>query len=238
MWDNHICASGSSLSNANIEESQMPNGHDTYQRLSSTDDPSFKEFYRIYANSIRVSEAKTEAQIAAMVDRTDYFVLLVKRPPAVVGFSVVYVPKDEPFCLIEYMAIDREYRNAGIGTNLFRNTVRTVHSERGDIPILLEVDSEREPSNDRISRKARKQFYRKRGCLQVDGLSYRLPLLDQGAPPKMDLMIYSSRPGISIRKTELELWLRAIYQKVYSCSSHDPRIDQMLTHITDPIRLV
>jgi hypothetical protein len=173
-----------------------------------------------------------------MFDRSDYFVLLVKRPPTVVGFSVLYVPRDEPFCLIEYMATDREYRNAGIGTGLFRTSVRTVHSERGDIPILLEVDSEREPSLDHISRKARKQFYRKRGCLQVDGLSYRLPLSDQGEPPEMDLMVYPSDPRIPIRKRDLELWLRVIYQKVYGCSTHDPRIDQMLTHITDPIRLV
>ena len=209
-----------------------------YQRLSSTNDPSFNDFYRIYADSIRPSEAKTEAQIAAMLSRFDYFVLLMKKSGIVVGFTVLYVPKEQGFCLLEYMAVHREYRNAGIGTSLLRTAVRTVQAEHGDIPILLEVDSECESSSDHISRKVRKQFYRKNGCLQVKNLSYHLPLDNNGTQPEMDLMMYTSPTTISIPKKELERWLRLIYESVYSRSPRDRRIDQMLIDVTDPIELI
>src|SRR5205823_6171752 len=105
------------------------------------------------------------------------------------------------------------------------------------LPILLEVDSDREACGDREMRTRRQQFYRRLGCVRVSGLHYILPLPGQGPAPEMDLMLYSAEPERQLSKRDLERWLRTVYRDVYSCSFDDPRIVRMLHDVSDPVRL-
>ena len=52
---------------------------DYYEPLVSSNDPSFEEFYRIYAESLPVREQKSTALVSAMATRPDYKILLFKR---------------------------------------------------------------------------------------------------------------------------------------------------------------
>jgi ribosomal protein S18 acetylase RimI-like enzyme len=214
------------------------NTQDAYESLTSPDDSSFEEFYGIYTESIVPSERKTREQIAGMVARHDYRVLLMKRNDRVVGFCILFVPSHESFCLLEYMAVHATHRNLGIGEKLFRHSIQAVASDRGGVPILIEVDSERELVPDQDIRRKRKRFYRRLGCSQIDGLAYLLPLPGQGPPPKMDLMIYLPGSLPPIQKSQSERWLRVIYQGVYNCAPDDPRIAQMMESVADPLKLV
>ncbi|HWT01506.1 MAG TPA: GNAT family N-acetyltransferase [Pyrinomonadaceae bacterium] len=211
---------------------------DTNESLTSRDDSSCEDFYRIYSESMPLRERKPRAEILALVARPDYKVLLVKRNKVVIGFSIIFAPAEEPFGLLEYMGVDSAHRNSGVGGELFLNSVRAVISDRGNIPMLLEVDSDREPSADRAMRARRKDFYRRLGCLQIDGLHYILPLPGEGPPPEMDLMVYLPEGSPPIRKAQLEGWLRVIYQRVYNCSPDDPRITRMMEPVPDPVMIV
>jgi hypothetical protein len=148
------------------------------------------------------------------------------------GFSILFLPPAERFALLEYMAVTPERRNRGLGSALFKQTV-----QHASLPILLEVDSDREPSGDREMRTRRQQFYRRLGCVRVAGLHYILPLPGQGPVPEMDLLLYSAEPLRQLSKHDLERWLRTIYRDVYRCSVDDPRIAQMLHDVSDPVRL-
>jgi len=209
-----------------------------YERLVSDEGTSFDAFYRIYAESMPTREQKPRSEIRAMVKRSDYRFVLAKRQSVIIGFSVLFLPPEESFCLLEYMAIDTVYRNAGAGAELFRHCVKDVLSEQGDITALLEVDSDREECADRAIRRRRQDFYKRLGCSRIDGLSYLLPLPGEGPPPQMDLMVHSSSHPLVIRRPELEHWLKVVYQRVYNCSTHDPRIAQMMESVADPVKLV
>ncbi|MEK7321600.1 MAG: GNAT family N-acetyltransferase [Pseudomonadota bacterium] len=208
---------------------------DQYALLTSSNDASFEEFYSIYFSSMPAREQKSRALLAAMAARADYRILLVIRKAAVIGFSVVFAPPEESFRLLEYMAVHAEHRNAGVGGRLFLRSVQDAVNGRGNIPVLLEVDSDREFSADQAIRKRRRQFYKRLGCCRIEGLSYILPLPGKGAPPQMDLMIYFPEGVSPVGKPYLERWLKAIYQGVYNCSSDDPRIAQMMRTVTDPV---
>jgi hypothetical protein len=54
----------------------------------------------------------------------------------------------------------------------------------------------------------------------------------------MDLLIYFPHGEPIVDKSQLEHWLKVIYQRVYDCSPDDPRVDQMMRHMSDPVRLV
>jgi len=211
---------------------------DTYKPLASEHDPSFEEFYRIYTESFPLSERKPKTAISAMLGRPDYRILLVERNGRPIGFSALFTPAAEPFSLVEYLAVQAAYRNSGVGGELFRQSVQAAQSGRDGLPALLEIDSDRELSPDREIRQRRQQFYRRLGCLRIEGFSYLLPLPGEGPPPEMDLMVHLPDRGAVIRKVQLKQWLTVVYQRVYNCSSGDPRIIRMMETVADPVRLV
>ncbi|HEU0073482.1 MAG TPA: GNAT family N-acetyltransferase [Dehalococcoidia bacterium] len=207
----------------------------SYRPLVSSSDPAFDRFFEIYLESMPLRERKPKSQIAAMTARHDYRILLLEGDGAVIGFSMVFAPASESFCLLEYMAMHQAHRNLGLGKELF---LRTFHSISETVHGLLEVDSDREQSTDQEIRRRRQNFYRRLGCLRIDGLPYELPLPGEGPPPKMDLLLYRSDRSRTVMKHDLEHWLKVVYHQVYDCSPDDPRIVRMLEGVDDPVRLV
>ncbi|PYO63360.1 MAG: hypothetical protein DMD49_09665 [Gemmatimonadetes bacterium] len=206
---------------------------DQLEQLKSCDGPTFRELYEIYAVSIAARERKPEDWICSMVRAPEYTFWVMKGSGGLEGFSILFLPRAEHFALLEYMAVTPERRNRGVGSALFKRTATRAPS----LPILLEVDSDREASDDREIRTRRQQFYRRLGCVRIAGLHYILPLPGVGPVPEMDLMLYSAEPLRQLPKTQLERWLRTIYRDVYRSSPDDPRIAQMLHDVPDPVRL-
>lgn len=118
-------------------------------------DQRFEALYAIYCGSIALREQKSKADLAAMVSKPNYRLLLAEDDHSLVGFSIVFVAGDDSFGLLEYMAVDKSHRGGGVGSKLFEETVAATHRSHGAIPILLEVDSDREPSPDQVQRRRR-----------------------------------------------------------------------------------
>ena len=208
------------------------------ERLKACSGPTFREFYDIYSTSIADREQKPEAWICEMVRAPEYNVWVMKDGGHVRGLSILFLPRGETFALLEYMAVAPEQRNHGMGSELFRQSMERVEAAAGrSVPVVLEVDSDREVCLDEQIRRRRQQFYRRLGCLRLAGLHYILPLSGHGPVPEMDLMVYSADPRRRLPKAELEGWLRTIYREVYHCPADDPRIAQMLRDVPDPVPL-
>jgi GNAT superfamily N-acetyltransferase len=211
---------------------------DRLEQLQSCDAPAFRELYEIYAAAIVARERKPKEWICTMVRSPEYAVWVMKQAGRVTGFSILFLPSAGHFALLEYMAVAADERNRGIGSELFKQSMRQAVPPGGaSLPVVLEIDSDREAGDDQQIRTRRQRFYRRLGCVQISGLHYILPLPGEGAPPEMDLMVYSTLPLRQLPKSELERWLSTIYRDVYHCSPHDPRIAQMLQGLPDPVRL-
>lgn len=206
---------------------------DVFEPLDAADGSSFEELCRIYEESIPSRERKPRAAIAALVNRPDYEILLARRSGRVIGFSVLFRPLQEPFGLLEYMAVQENCRNGNVGATLFQRTLA-----RREALLLIEVDSDRIVAPDQEIRQRRQRFYRRLGCLQVEGLPYILPWPAEGPPPEMDLMIHLPPDAGRIPKSRLESWLKIVYQEVYGCSPDDLRIVRMMESVADPVGLV
>ena len=218
------------------------------EQLASSEGETFRQLYAIYAASIAAREQKREGWIAAMIDAPEYRVWVAKVGGLVRGFSILFVPAAGGFALLEYMAVAPDHRNHGLGAELFRWTVeRAVSPGERPLPVLLEVDSDREDASDRALRTRRKSFYRRLGCLRIAGLHYLMPLPGEGPPPEMDLLVYqaaplgrparSEVPRSEVPRSEVKRWLETIYRDVYHCSPDDPRLAQMVAGLPDPVPL-
>ena len=204
--------------------------------LTSADGASFQELFAIYAASITLREQKPEDWLRAMVAAPDYRVLTARDASRVLGFSILFVPPGQGFALLEYMAVASDRRGGGVGAALFRRTVeQAVAPQGGALPVLLEVDSDREASTGQALRTRRLHFYRRLGCVTIAGLRYLMPLDGVGAAPEMVLMIHRDVPQMPVARGDLERWLKTIYRYVYHVSPDDPRVATMLRPLPDPV---
>src|SRR4029077_7066736 len=180
----------------------------TVEQLESSAGESFKQLYAIYAASIAAREQKGEAWLAGMIGAPTYRFLVSKAGDTVRGFSILFLPAAEGFALLEYMAVAPGERNHGLGAELFRRTVARAESPEGrKLPVLLEIDSDREASSDRAMRMRRERFYRRLGCLRIAGLRYLMPLAGEGTPAEMDLLVYAAERLGHVARSELRGWL-------------------------------
>jgi GNAT superfamily N-acetyltransferase len=208
----------------------------TLEQLKSADGEPFRQLFAIYAASITPREQKPEDWLRAMVAAPEYRVWIAQDAGEVVGFSILFASPGEGFALLEYMAVSAEKRGHGFGGELFRRTVEHAVTPRGaGLPVLLEVDSDREASSDQAVRTRRVYFYRRLGCVKIAGLRYRMPLGGVGPVPEMDLMVYRAAAPAHLARGDLQRWLQTIYRDVYHASPDDPRIAQMLQPLPHPI---
>lgn len=198
----------------------------------------FEALYAIYRESISVREQKSKAELFAMVSRPGYRFLLSHEDNTVIAFSILFVAADEDFCLLEYMAVDARYRGHGVGSKLFEDTVKSVRQGHDAMPILIEVDADRESSTEHVVKRRRQNFYRRLGCRCIADCAYILPLPGEDPPPEMDLLVYAPERAPTIRRASLQRWLQIIYRDVYGGSADDRRIPLMLQGVPDPIELV
>jgi GNAT superfamily N-acetyltransferase len=208
------------------------------EQLESSEGETFRQLYAIYATSIAAREQKREGWIAAMIGATEYRVWVAKTGGLVRGFSILFVPAAGGFALLEYMAVAADHRNRGLGAELFRRAVEDAVTPGGrKLPVLLEIDSDREASSDQVIRARRKRFYQRLGCLWIAGLHYLMPLAGEGTPAEMDLLVYSAEPLGRLGRNELRRWLETVYRDVYHCPPDDPRLAQMVADLPDPVQL-
>jgi hypothetical protein len=205
----------------------------TVVRLQSADVADFGHLFAIYCEAIPASERKSEVALRSMVENPLYVFLTAKVEHSVVGFSIVKEFTGTTACLLEYMAVAHNERGRGIGGALFRNA--SAHSTGY---MLLEVDSERGETADRGIQTRRKDFYRKLGCRQLQGLRFAMPSVIGEAPPPMDLLLFKRDMPAAIGKSQLAKWLECIYTEIYGQRSDDTRIGAMLAELPDTIQLV
>lgn len=203
-------------------------------RVVSAREPEFRELLRIYEEAIPASERKSAFALAEMAMRPEYLFLTIGDEYAVVGFSIAMCFEDA--ALLEYMAVDATERGKGIGAELFRQTV--ARPELCDRFVLIEVESEAEDREDRGERMRRKNFYRRLGCRQIEGLQYRMPQVSSAEPPPMDMMMYRSVLPDAVSRADVRRWIEACYCRVYGKQSDDPRIDEMVARLPEQVRLI
>ena len=106
-------------------------------QLITAIDQHFEALYAIYCESIGLREQKSKADLAAMVFKPNYRLLLARDDTSVVGFSIVFVADSESFCLLEYMAVDTSHRGGGVGSQLFEQPLGPCMTPTALFPFCL-----------------------------------------------------------------------------------------------------
>lgn len=205
-------------------------------RVRTAGEPAFDGLLRVYTAAHPASERKDVDALRKMIERPEYLFLAVGDGDVVVGFAIAIALVDCDAALLEYMAVDAKQRGRGIGRLLFRAI--TGWPEARDRFLLMEVDSSQIDSPDSAERARRKEFYRRLGCRQIEGLRYVMPRVAAVQPPLMDMLVYRRELPECVQKARLRSWLEACYRQVYQVPAGDARIDAMLADCDACVPLV
>jgi hypothetical protein len=150
---------------------------------------------------------------------------------------MMYHPHNDNFFLLEYMAIDPQKRSKGLGSFLLQHSIQLLFKAYETRPILIEIDSPEQASEEQEIRERREAFYRKMGALKIEPFDYILPLQGEQTPPPMELLVY--HPNMrEVSKERLQIWLEKLYTGVYGCPKNDPRIAFMLKSAPPVLHLI
>ena len=125
--------------------------------------------------------------------------------------------------LLEYLAVDKLCRGAGLGALLYKDAKR----HAGERPMIVEVENDGDEDTDGTDRRRRIAFYAGLGCRRIEGVPYILPLPAPEAPPPLILLV-DGYAGEDLPSAELRAWLQDIYMGAYGCDAVDPRLELML----------
>jgi GNAT superfamily N-acetyltransferase len=199
-------------------------------------DPAFQGLVRIYTDAHPASERKSATVLSRMIERPNYLFLVAIEKDTVIGFSITLCFADCNACLLEYMAVDAKRRGHSAGRFLF-DEVRKRPELIGRF-LLMEVDSDKKPTEDKADRIRRKAFYGRLGCKEIAGFDYLMPAISTTAPPDMDILVYSERLPASIQLPMLRHWMQCCYIEVYGRLASDPQIEAMLRDLPENLRLI
>jgi len=208
----------------------------TVHRVTEPTSPEFDALVSIYLAAHPASERKPVELLSAMVRKPHYLFLTVYFDHSVVGFSIVCKLPGSDVSYLEYLAVAEPWRGQKIGQFLFKEI--TERHEVSGRCLLVEVDSDKQPSPFQADNTRRKLFYRNLGCKEVAGLDYVMPPVSSDTPPAMDLMVYGDILPGRIALVRLREWLQAIYVNIYSVPATDSRIDGMLNRLPQNLDLM
>jgi GNAT superfamily N-acetyltransferase len=205
-------------------------------RVHDSTKPEFAELVRIYSEAHPRNERKNVESLSLMLARPEYLFHVVSHQNLVAGFAIVLCFTEADAGLLEYMAVDQNWRGHGIGQFLFTELVKLRELSRRYL--LAEVDSDKAETADRIDRMRRKAFYHRLGCKEIEKLCYIMPQVSSAMPPAMDLLVYRQNLPLSIERSHLRKWLQSCYVQVYGKDENDPRIEMMLRNLPENLRLL
>jgi GNAT superfamily N-acetyltransferase len=206
------------------------------QRIQTDADPAYPKLVRIYTESHPASERKPAHLLSSMIKRPEYVFLVANKGNLIVGFSIALCFLGSDACLLEYMAVDHDLRNQGIGQFLFKGTMK--FGQLSERYCIIEVDSDKSQAADNADRIRRKLFYRRLGCREIGGLSYIMPPVSNSKPPAMELLVFRRELSQYIQKSQLKSWLESCYSQVYGMPANDCRIESMLRNLPDSLQLM
>jgi N-acetylglutamate synthase-like GNAT family acetyltransferase len=206
------------------------------RQMKDSSDPGFVPMLKIYTEALHSAERKNIASLTTMVERPGYRFLISEEQGRVLGFSISFRLTDSDAVLLEYMAVSNAQRGSGIGRSLFLETMQI--NNITDCFVLVEVESDDAPGGDNFERARRKHFYRKLGCLQIEGLNYLMPRVSEEEPPPMNMLVCSTVLPRHLKRDRVQGWINSLYVEVYGRPANDPQVLAMFKSLPEDLCLI
>lgn len=194
----------------------------------------FKKSLIIYQASFPPNETRPIEKVIEMLkDDKNYHLLIALNNDSVLGISLLYMFKNLKVGFLDYMAVSPNHQRKGIGTELFKFTIKKCNSELSDVNgLLLEVQKENISDLKEIrKRKDRIRLYTRLGVKVLNGVNYLLPSQNDGDLEEMYLMIKPLAAINSLSKLTVFQYVDALYSKIYQYENSNDLLTRIFKNI-------
>lgn len=121
-------------------------------------------------------------------------------------YGYIVTQEDNDVIFISYLAIDKQYRNKGYGSQMIKEIVEFFKNKKY---IIIEADSEEGIKNEKALEiiKRRKNFYYKNGFEEIPNINYKL------FGVRYDLLVYKINLN-EITNVDATLQMKSFYKKI------------------------
>jgi ribosomal protein S18 acetylase RimI-like enzyme len=195
------------------------------EEIQHFDTSEFKESLKLYESSFPPNETRPVGKVVEMLKNDENYHLYISLDHnEVVGISLMYAFRSLSIGLLDYLAVDPDYRGSGIGKKLFKFTLEKFKSNTANgVGILIEVQRENVVDvREKNLRERRIWFYTRIGAKIMDGVNYILPPIHDGSSSEeMYLMIRPLGELHWLSKESVLRYIQAIYSTIYQYQEKD-----------------
>ena len=166
--------------------------------IEKCDLADFERVYNIMESSFPINEIRSRQGQYELLKKENYSLYIKKEQGKIIGFISVWDLYD--FNFIEHFAIDKNYRNKGVGSKMLKQVINN-----SDKTVVLEV----EPIINETTKK-RVDFYTRNGMFYHD-FYYEQPALEKERE-RVELKIMSTT---LLTEQDFNKVKEILYKKVY-----------------------
>ena len=182
---------------------------------------SAEQLRTVYLDSFPPHEREEFSFLIDSIAAGERWLYTATRDDALLGFGIIIPNITRDVHLLEYLAVARDARSAGIGGILFDHMVAATHESQSAIGILLEVEHDEEgDADERALRQRRIAFYARHGARLIDGApNYRVPLANADGTMRMKLLWLPVDGADVPRGDRLRECVTGIFEESYGMSA-------------------
>ena len=179
------------------------------QELRRMDESEIRQLYsRSLVRDFPADELKSLSAILSLYHRGEYDVLGAYESEAMVAYALVFRPTDDSVALLDYLAVEPEYRSRGVGSELLGNL--RIHYAATAEALMIECERPQTAPDQSQARK-RIEFYTRAGavltevCIWLFGVEYSILFIPCG----------HSTPAFDCAKRMLGLYRQMLPEELY-----------------------
>jgi hypothetical protein len=204
------------------------------EQIKSTKDSLYKQAIDIYIDSFPSSERQSLATIAYRINCSKCKMIALVENNFVLGMAIIWKFSNDRIGLIDYIAIEKNNRNRGLGGLL----LTSILNEEVKIDYwAIEIEHPNYGTNI-MERKQRLRFYLTNGARIASNIKYFMPAQDNSNDIEM-LILFMSKTNdfMDIKKEDIIFLLEKIYFEVYSLDPKNALAQSILSEIPQKIKI-
>lgn len=188
-----------------------------------------KNVHRRLVTDFAANELKDYGHLESLLLKEKYKLFLAKAKQEIVGYAFIYEIEHLPALWLDYMAIEKQFQNAGLGSRFFNKIIQS--KQDGLNGMFIEVEIPEEDKNTREQQIRRINFYERLGARRLK-IPYKLPTNEAGFP-----MYLYFRPSSNIHrlpKEQTQAAIAEVFDYIHSdIKDRDATLSEFSTFIAD-----
>lgn len=201
------------------------------ERVTDFSSPLCARCLLILEQSISANIRLPRARLMGLLNTGSYRLYALRLANEAAGMALLYFSAGLPFVLLDYVAIDPDRRNQGLGSAFLRALADLIRQESPSANwLILEIDDDREgPEEERAHSRRRMEFYGRLGAQLLANVPYRFPSAQENSVP-MRLMVYRLRPGAALSVEDVGAAIEDTFLHVHGRTGDDELLTWIRRH--------